>query len=366
MISYLHSILIAVSLTFLFSVTGYTLNKKVVSEITLAEKILNQIIDRQEKFFEIAKSSKKTSEQEMTRHAQEIVAAYESYISDNPQDVHALILFGKFLRKVGQQEHAVDFFMQADKINPKLAVVKQQLANYLIEKGKPVDAFPYFILTIELNPKEAVYHFHLGNFLFLFQEELINEGILNRRSAQSFMHRSFLEASILEPKNFDFQLRYAQSFFDFPESDKAKAVLVWEKIEKNFPNRSKLEHDYFRLCRARVLLELNRQKDASTLINTVSSKSLTEVKDALIRQATDSKVKPDPPYKPKPHEKNNKQSYFEFDHKKFLPSDPHLERLRRLTSRLIEEKMLSELKVDAIKASFDQSGEIKIQITKAR
>lgn len=354
------------SIIFLFPVNGYTLNKKVVSEITLSEKILNQIIDRQERFFKIGKSSKKISEQEMTRHAQEIVAAYESYISDNPQDVHALILFGKFLRKVGQQEHAVEFFMQADKINPKLAVVKQQLANYLIEKGKPVDAFPYFILTIELNPTEAVYHFHLGNFLFLFQEELINEGILNRMSAQSFMHRSFLEASILEPKNFDFQLRYAQSFFDFPKSNKANALLAWEKIENNFPNRSKLEQDYFRLCRARVLLELNRQKDASALINTVSSKSLTEVKDALMRQATNTKVKPDPLYKPKSHEKNNKQSYLDFDHKKFLPSDPHLERLRRLTSRLIEEKMLSELKVDAIKASFDQSGEIKIQFSKAR
>jgi hypothetical protein len=33
---------------------------------------------------------------------------------------------------------------------------------------------------------------------------------------------------------------------------------------------------------------------------------------------------------------------------------------------LIEEKMLSELKVDAIKANYDKSGEIKIQITKAR
>ncbi len=86
------------------------------------------------------------------------------------------------------------------------------------------------------------------------------------------MHRSFLEASKLKPKNFDFQLRYAQSFFDFPESNKAKALTTWEKIEENFPDKSKLEQDYFRLCRARVLLELNRQVDASTLINTVSSK----------------------------------------------------------------------------------------------
>ena len=141
---------------------------------------------------------------------------------------------------------------------------------------------------------------------------------------------------------------------------------MWEKIEKNFPDRSKLEHDYFRLCRARVLLELNRQKDASVLINTVSSKSLQEVRDALLLQATDNEVAPVPLHRHETQEKNNKQSYHQLDHKNFLPTDPHLERLRKLTSRLIEEKMLSELKVDAIRASYDKSGEIKIQITKAR
>ena len=73
-----------------------------------------------------------------------------------------------------------------------------------------------------------------------------------------------------------------------------------------------------------------------------------------------------PLHRPEILEKNNKQSYHQFDHKNFLPTDPHLERLRKLTSRLIEEKMLSELKVDAIRASYDKSGEIKIQITKAR
>jgi hypothetical protein len=58
-----------------------------------------------------------------------------------------------------------------------------------------------------------------------------------------------------------------------------------------------------------------------------------------------------------------KQSSLNWNHKRYIPSDPHIERLRKLTSRLIEEKMLSELKVDAIKARYDQSGEIKIELT---
>lgn len=360
----LKTILIKSFILFIIPLTSFTLFPQVTSEITLSEKILTQIIDRQHKFFAISNSAKKSNEQELTRHAQDIVAAYESYLSDNPQDVNALILFGKFLRKVGQKEHAVEFFMQADKINPKLAVVKQQLANYLIEKGKPVDAFPYFILTVELDPKEAVYHFHLGNFLFLFQKELIDNGILNKTSVQSFIHRSFREASRLNPKNFDFQLRFAQSFFDFPESNKEDALKTWEKIGVDFPEKSKLEQDYFRLCRARVLLELNRQKDASNLIHTVSSNSLKEVKEALLIQVRGDQKEASQNLKNKLN--NKKQSFFEPNHKHFLPSDPHLERLRKLTNRLVEEKMLSDLKVDAIKANFNQSGEIQIQITKVR
>jgi tetratricopeptide (TPR) repeat protein len=295
----------------------------------------------------------------MTRNAQEIVASYESYLSQNPDDTNALILFGKFLRKVGQEEHAVEFFIQADKINPKLAVVKQQLANYLVEKGRPIDAFPYYILTIELNPKEAFYHFHLGNFLFLFEKELIENGILNQKSARSFMHRSFREASMLKPNNFDFQLRYGQSFFDFPESNKANALNVWEKIEQTFPNRSNIEKDYFRLCRARILLELNRQKDASQLIKAVSSQSLFKAKEALLLQVTqENKIDIQNTGVSK-----EKQSFFESSHRQFIPTDPHLERLRKLTKRLVEEKMLSELKSDAVKARFDSAGQIKIELT---
>ena len=220
------------------------------SEITLSEKNLAQILDKQERFFLNYYSSKNLNEKEMTRHAQEIVANYENFLSQNPQDVNSLILFGKFLRKVGQEEHAVELFLEADKINPNLAVIKQQLANYLIEKNRPVDAFPLLILTIELDPKEAVYHFHLGNFLFLFEKELAEEHIFTKTSAQSFTHRCFKEASILEPDNFDFQLRYAQSFFDFPDSNKSNALKAWENVERNFPDRSKIEKEYF------VLLDL--------------------------------------------------------------------------------------------------------------
>ena len=54
---------------------------------------------------------------------------------DNPDDINALLLFGKFLRKTGLHENAISIFLKADQINPNIAVIKQELGNFLVEKG---------------------------------------------------------------------------------------------------------------------------------------------------------------------------------------------------------------------------------------
>ena len=60
----------------------------------------------------------------------------------------------------------------------------------------------------------------------------------------------------------------------------------------------------------------------------------------------------------------NKQSFHEPNHRNFLPTDPHLERLRKITMKLVEEKMLNDLKADAIEAKYNQDGQIKIELSK--
>ena len=60
----------------------------------------------------------------------------------------------------------------------------------------------------------------------------------------------------------------------------------------------------------------------------------------------------------------NKQSFLEPNHKHFLPTDPHLDRLRKITTKLVEEKMLNDLESDAIEAKYNQNGQIKIEFSK--
>ena len=326
--------------------------------ITLSSLALSRILDKQARFFRFPDKSSERNDPELTRKAQEIVADYDAYLGANPKDTNALILYGKFLRRVGQEQHAVGYFLEADSINPKLAVVKQQLANYLIEEGRPIDAFPFLIMTIELAPGQADYHYHLGNFLFLFEDDLAREGIMTKDSVRAFMHKSFKQSAKLSPSNFDYQLRFAQSFFDYPDSSKEFALRTWNELIRKFPDRSKAENDYFNLCKARILLELNRQSDAVSLIESVSSKALDSAKQSLLHQ-----VKRKPKKNTKTDQDQKKQSRIEINHRFFIPDDPHLKRLRLLTGRIKEEKMLSELKADAIKARFDEENKIKIDLS---
>ena len=68
-------------------------------------------------------------------------------------------------------------------------------------------------------------------------------------------------------------------------------------------------------------------------------------------------------WKEKKGQRPKKQSRIEINHRFFIPNDPHLKRLRLLTGRIKEEKMLSELKADAIKARFDEENKIKIDLS---
>ena len=129
------------------------------------------------------------------------------------------------------------------------------------------------------------------------------------------------------------------------------------RLKKIFQDRSDLELQYFKLCKARILLELNRNKDANALIESVSSKSLQEAKNSLLQRLKNT------PNKTQKVEEKLKQSSYIPSHKDFLPSDPHLKKLQKLTSRLIEEKMLMQFQADAVKANYNHVGEIEIEFS---
>lgn len=333
--------------------------------ISLAQIKLAAIVAQEKRLFVSASSQPPSNEKELTRKIQNLVSDYESYLADNPTDQTALILYGKFLRRVDQPGPATGMFLKADKIDPNIAVIKQQIANYLAEEGRVAEALPYLLRAVELSPQTAVYHHQLGSFLFLFQEELIRLGITNRLSNDRNMVIAFREASKLSPGNFDYRLRYAQSFFDVVNTDWEKALQVWMELS-NESKRTPEESEYLLLCQARVLLELGRQEEAKPLINRVNSPVMGKTKRKLLNQLSVPLLKPNtkktpsdsesPPKKDK--NASNKPRGYE------LLFDEDLQALSEISKQLEEEKLLHNLRVELIRAAYDSQGKVKISLKK--
>ena len=107
------------------------------------------------------------------------------------------------------------------------------------------------------------YHFFsFRNFLHIFKDKIIDAELLSLDSLEKFSNNCFEKAAQTKPESFDYRLRYAQSFFDCKHMDQ-KALRVWESIEVDFSELSKIERDYLNLCKARLLWELNEEKKQS-------------------------------------------------------------------------------------------------------
>ena len=332
--------------------------------ITVAAQRLGQIVEREQMFLKNSSIlHKPLGEQELTRRAQQLLSAYESYLEDNPRDVNGLILYGKFLRRMGQPRHATGLFLEADKIDPRLAVVKQNIANYLVEEGRLADALPFLLKAVELEPNEPIYHHQLGTFLFLFKEDLVNLDIASAQTNDRSMHEAFRTASKLAPDNFEYKLRYAQSFFDLSDPDWNKALEIWRELRKQDQNRFTAEQEYLALGEARAMVQLGRVKEANAILQTINSPSLRATKESLIKElkTSDSKGKPSLEKETAPAKRDNRNSQL-----RPLPSkliDGNLRRLRQVSLRLEEEKLLEDLRSDALRADYDENGHIRLQLT---
>jgi tetratricopeptide (TPR) repeat protein len=332
--------------------------------ITVAAQRLGQIAAREQMFLTNSSSSNKPlSKQELTRRAQQILSAYESYLEDNPRDVNGLILYGKFLRRMGQPRHATGLFLEADKIDPRLAVVKQNIANYLVEEGRLADALPFLLKAVELEPKEPVYHHQLGTFLFLFKEDLLSLGIASVKTNDHSMHGAFRSASELSTDNFEYKLRYAQSFFDISDPDWNKALGVWQDLRKQARGQSISEREYLALGEARAMTQLGMRKEAVAILKTITSPSLRATRESLIKELKESGATGKPPLEKRgePKKRDNRKTQLSPLPGKFI--DDNLRRLRRVCSRLEEEKLLRDLQADALRADYDDNGRVRLRLT---
>ena len=241
---------------------------------TLAEKKLLYIIDQQNRFFERIKSKSRMSRSDAISIKSRIDSLWEEYLATFPTDTNALIINGKFLRATGDPDTAYKRFLEADKINPNIAVVKQQLANYEAEHGMPYDAYQNMESAIALDGKIAIYYIQLADLLLVYREEFLVKKIFAQEKIDTEMIDAIEQASKLEPKNSKIQWKYARFFYDIGKPDWQKALAQWENILQNFAPLN-IDKQTALANKARVLIELNRDNEAEEILKQIDLKNLS-------------------------------------------------------------------------------------------
>lgn len=258
---------------------------------TLAEKSLKEIVERQKQLFERAeKEGDQLDEAWFAGEAKSVASSYDVFIQKSPDFTPGYVAYGLFLGKIDMTKAAVAMLLKANKLDPNIPLVKNQLAKHLAEDGKPLEALPYLTSAIDLAPNEPLYHFHLGQLLLAARDDFLHEGTWTRASLDKAMLEAFQRAADLAPADLSLAYQHAKAYYEIDPPRWDEALAVWEKLGGRATTESMRQ--LIKLQRANVLVKLDRRDEARTLLDQVTDLKLTDEKQKLIDALAGAKVAP--------------------------------------------------------------------------
>lgn len=248
---------------------------------TLAEKTLKEIVERQKQLFAQAeKEGDQLDEARFAAEAKALAGSYDVFIQKNPDFAPGYVAYGVFLGKIDMAKAAVAMLLKANKLDPNIPLVKNQLAKHLAEDGKPLEALPYLTSAIDLAPNEPLYHFHLGQLLLEAREDFLREGGWTRAALDKSMLEAFQRAADLAPADLSLAYQHAKAYYEIYPPRWEEALAVWEKLGGRATTESLRQ--LVKLQRANVLVKLDRGAEARALLDQVTDMKLTEEKQKVI------------------------------------------------------------------------------------
>lgn len=250
---------------------------------TLAEKSLKEIVARQRDVLARAKAEGDEVDQPRLRaELQNVINSYDVLIQKSPDFAPGYVAYGMLLGQVGMTREAVGILLKANKLDPQIPVVKNQLAKHLAEDGKPVEALPWILAAIDLEPKEPLYHYHFGLLLAEARDEFIRTGQFTRPALDKAMLEAFRKAAELAPDKFAYAYRAAEAYYDLETPQWDEALKAWSALEDRA--QPGVEKQTIRLHAANILLKQGKKDRASALLATVTEGVLLKQKQTLLDQ----------------------------------------------------------------------------------
>ncbi len=252
------------------------------------EERLRELASRQKTILSTAEKDDPNFDQENFRsQVQQLCDAYDILIKDHPKYAPSYVAYGILLGRIDMRREAAMMFLNANRIDHDIPVVKNQLGNYLAEEGKPLEAVSYYLSAIKLEPKEPLYHYQLGTLLFAAREDFLKSGSWTREAVDKAMHEAFRQAMVLAPQTLPYAYRYGESFYDLENPNWDEAFAFWKSLEPKA--NTGVEKQTIQLHEANVLIKQNKIPEAKSLLDGVNEKVLEAQKQKLIAQLAPAK-----------------------------------------------------------------------------
>lgn len=245
------------------------------------EAKLKEIVARQKEVFADAEKAGENVDQDNLRlQCQQISNDYDLLLRRNPSYAPAHVAFALFLNKLDNRKEALEHLLAANRLDPNLPLVKNQLGNYLAEEGKPIDAMNYYLSAIQLEPKEPLYHLQLGNLIAEARDEFLKTGQWTREQLDKTMRATLQEAAECAPNDWRYGYRYGLCFYDLETPDWPAALAFWRDFEKRM--KPGVEQEACRLHQAKIQIAQKNFDEARQTLETVKEPVLAREKEKLV------------------------------------------------------------------------------------
>ncbi len=257
---------------------------------TMGERALKSIVERQKVLLaEVAdtrQAGSKLDQDSLRTQLEGLLHEYELLVQQNPDFAAAYASYGYLLSQLDQPKEAMLALLKADHLDPNIALVKNELGNFLAEDGKPLEAADYFRAAIKLAPDEPLYEYQLGTLLYEARDTFIAKGGYTRAEIDRDLQAAFRRAAELAPDRIEFTYRYAQSWADLEHPDWDQAYRAWSALAAEAA--SPFDRQVYILQEANVRVQQGRFADVRALLAQVSEPRLLPKKQILVAQLPES------------------------------------------------------------------------------
>lgn len=253
---------------------------------SLAHRELMELVELQRKI-EFDVKVKKAGKAEIESKLLELNRRWENYMLENGDDLTSLLIYGKFLRRYNDRQQSYKIFLRADKIDPNIAVVKQQLALYEAENKDYPAAYEHILRACELEPETAVYHYQLGNLIFYGGSAIAQKKLISKEALEAQMLKAFKSAANLEKSNEEFLMRHAQSYYEVSKPDWKAAMAAWRAVFDNSKDPQVRENALLNM--AQVAMETSDFDEAEKFLGRVTLPDFNAQKAQIERRLKESR-----------------------------------------------------------------------------